>query len=314
MSDDAAVAALMSSFDPPKGSAAPTAGDAEDEGNEGDDEDGAVSSAEDLGEYETEEGDESDTGDGEEGEGDEGAAAAAAEIADDAVVKFTVDGQEQTATVGALKRLAGQEAALTRKSQEADLVGGRAAAALQAALASAVEDFQPYQDVDWLTLQTEVDPETFKWHRENAMRASKRYQAIVEQAQGFEQALQERQQADFERRATESRQLLATEVPGWNDTLDSEVRAYGIAQGLEAGDVAKIANAPVLKLLHKAMLYDRGAKAAAVKVKEAPAKVLRTGTRDTSTAKTTDTRKAEQRLSRSGSDADAMAVLMGRWG
>lgn len=309
MTEDAAVAALMTSFDPPKGAPAAEAVDGDE--SEADDDDGELSSAEDLGEYEGDDGDEGDT---EEAADEAEAAAAPAEPADDAVIKFTVDGEEQTATVGALKRLAGQEVALTRKSQEVDLVGGRAAAALQVALNSALEDVQPYQDVDWLTLQSEVDPETFKWHRENAVRASKRYQSLVEQAQGFEQALQERQRADFERRSAETKQALATDVPGWNDSLDNEVRAYGIAQGLEAGDVAKIANAPVLKLLHKAMLYDRGAKAAAVKVKEAPAKVLRSSARDSSTAKTTDTRKAEQRLSRSGSDADAMAVLMGRWG
>src|SRR3546814_1978025 len=44
---------------------------------------------------------------------------------DDAVVKVVVDGEETEVTVGSLKRLAGQEAALTRKSQEVEVVGGR---------------------------------------------------------------------------------------------------------------------------------------------------------------------------------------------
>src|SRR3546814_20739928 len=53
---------------------------------------------------------------------------------DDAVVKVVVDGEEKEVTVGSLKRLAGQEAALTRKSQEVEVGGGRAALMIQGAI------------------------------------------------------------------------------------------------------------------------------------------------------------------------------------
>src|SRR3546814_13952670 len=72
---------------------------------------------------------------------------------DDAVVKVVVDGEETEVTVGSLKRLAGQEAALTRKSQEVEVVGGRAALMIQGAIEVVLEELAPYKDIDWLTLQ-----------------------------------------------------------------------------------------------------------------------------------------------------------------
>src|SRR3546814_18614649 len=72
---------------------------------------------------------------------------------DDAVVKVVVDGEETEVTVGSLKRLAGQEAALTRKSQEVEVVGGRAALMIQGAIEVVLEELAPYKAIDWLTLR-----------------------------------------------------------------------------------------------------------------------------------------------------------------
>jgi hypothetical protein len=73
---------------------------------------------------ETPEDDDDAEGDdeGDDGEGDEddkeGDETPTVEIKDDHKFKVTVDGEEREFTLGSLKRLAGQEASLTRKSQE----------------------------------------------------------------------------------------------------------------------------------------------------------------------------------------------------
>lgn len=327
MTEDAAVAALMDSFDAgPKGPAAKdvrkpapedaadsvdddvdTAAEATEDGDDDDPENGANDGDQDDGD---------DDPDANDDEGPDDQSGAAKEAADDQVVKVSLDGETKEFTVASLKRLAGQEAALTRKSQEADLVGGRAAAALQAALEATMEDLQPYREVDWMTLQSEMDPEEFKWHRQNATRAEKRYQALVQQAQGFEEVMQQRKQADNTRRAQEAVKVLsdpATGIEGWGDKLYGEILDFGISQGLDENDVVNIVDPTVIKLLHKAMLHDRGAKAVAEKVKAAPTKALKAGNRDAA-ASSPSLKKVEQRLARSGSDEDAVALLKGRWG
>jgi hypothetical protein len=255
-----------------------------------------------------------DQGDDEPGEGDEAQAAGA--INDDATVEVTVNGEAQTFTIGSLKRLAGQEAALTQKSQEAELVGGRAAAALQAALEAAQEDLQPYAGVDWLVLQNQLDPAEFEWHRQNAQRAQTRFEKLVGAAQNFEDTVQQRRQADTARAAQACIADLTdpkTGIPGWNDKVYGEIMAFGVENGLPQDEVAQITNPAVIKLLRKAMLYDRGQKVATQKVKAAPTKVLKGGSRQDSTSKTINVKKASQRLARSGSEDDAVALLMGRW-
>src|SRR3546814_4626527 len=115
---------------------------------------------------------------------------------DDAVVKVVVDGEETEGTVGSLKRLAGQEAALTRKSQEVEVVGGRAALMIQGAIEVVLEELAPYKDIDWLTLRDKMEPDEFEWHRDNFNKHQKRYQKLVGDAQNFEQIIEARQSAD----------------------------------------------------------------------------------------------------------------------
>ncbi|RXZ34844.1 hypothetical protein EO081_04070 [Sphingomonas desiccabilis] len=237
-----------------------------------------------------------------------------AALDDDAVVAVEINGEAKDFKLADLKRLATEEAVITQRGQEADLLGGRAAATLQAALEAVQEDLAAYEGVDWLVLQQELDPETFAWHRQNAQRAQGRFQKLVGAAQGFEAVVAERRQAETTRAAQACVAELRSDLPGWNDKLYGEIMAYGIEAGLPEADVTAITNPKVIKLLRKAMLFDRGQKVATKKVQAAPTKVIKGGTREDGTARIADTKKAAQRLSRTGSDDDAVAVLMGRWG
>lgn len=314
ISEDAAVEALISGMGKPK----PEAEEGEDEAPESVEVDTGEEADEDE-DDDTEEGEEPSEDDEDEPahEGDEEPAPqpakAPAEAADDQTIKVTVDGVETTHTVASLKRLAGQEASLTRKSQEADLVGGRAAAALNVAIETALEDLEPYKGVDWLTLQNELDPGEFKWHRDTAAKAQARFDKLVGSAGSFEEGLASRRSNTSVEQAQEAVRELTADVPDWSDKLYGDIMAYGVTQGLSEADVKSISNAKVIKLLRKAMLHDAGAKAVAVKVKAAPTKVLKTTRQVSPDAKAVSTKKSLQRLASGGSDTDAMAVLMGRW-
>src|SRR3546814_6594162 len=56
--------------------------------------------------------------------------------------------------------------------------------------------------------------------------------------------------------------------------------AYGIAEGLDEADVRRIANPKVIKLLRKAMLYDKGEKVVTKKGNQTPTRVKKTGGRE----------------------------------
>jgi len=326
MSDSDAVAALVAAMAPPKGSKTPNAAkdDDEDEGDHEDEEadeepsgDGADEEDEEPSEDEEEDGDDEGNDSDEKGDKPEDQAnQAAKDISDDAVVKVSVDGQDIEFTVGNLKRLAGQEASLTRKSQEADLVGGRAAAALESALTSILEDLAPYQELDWVLEGRRMDDEEFTWHRENYTRLQKRYESVIGAAQSFQQAAGERHQNANAEALTAMKADMVKAVPAFDDKLYGDIKSFAVASGLNAEGVEGITSAPLLKLLHKAMLYDKGSKAAAEKVSTAPKKVRGSGGREAMTSPNTKEQRVLQKKIASGalSEDDAIKALLGRWG
>jgi hypothetical protein len=236
---------------------------------------------------------------------------------DTAKVKVTVDGVETEFTVANLKRLAGQEASLTRKSQDADVVGGRAAAALQAALYAVDEDLSAYEGVDWTLEATRMDPNEFAWQRSNFTRLMGKREQVIGAAQGFQTAVQGRQQNISEDAVREAVGELTADIPNWSDSLYGSIMDYAVKQGLDANDVSQITNAKIIKLLHKAMSHDT-AKATVARSKPLAQPTVNKVARrappgaGSPTARTT---QAEKALSRGNvSVDDGVAILMGRWG
>jgi hypothetical protein len=319
ISDSDAVAQLLASMNPSKGT---PEGDDDGESDDEDLEDEDNPDADEDDETDPDDADDDGEGeDDEDGEADEKPAKpdpaeqTPVDVKDDTVVKVSVDGQDLEFTVGNLKRLAGQEASLTRKSQEADLVGGRAAAALEAALESVLEDLSAYEGIDWVLEGRRMGPEMFEWHRTNYTKLSGRYNKLVGSAQDFDKVATERR-TNFDKEAAEgARKALTAEVEGWNDELDASVRKYAVSLGLAEDEVSRIVSAPVLKIIHKAMLHDRAATATAEKVKAAPTKVRKgAGEERIAPAARYQNRLEKQIASGVVSERDAAAALMGRWG
>jgi hypothetical protein len=322
-SDDEAVAALMGGLVPPKG--APAA--SEDDGDEEDEAPAQVEERAEDGDDQDEgadddAGDEDEDEDGAEGDdGDEGGEkpTQSPEVSDETVVKVTVDGVEQELTVGSLKRLAGQEAALTKKSQEADTVGQRAAAVLQGALEAVLEDLSTYESVDWVLEGNRMDPEEFEWHRQQFTALQQRQQKLIGSARDLEATVTARRDAQLQRDAVEAVKVLSdpkTGIEGWNDKLYGDILSFAVEAGLPADEVSTIVNPTVIRLINDARLYRQGKQATATKLNLTPRNVRNRGGNEAiqpADAKAQRALEAKVKAGR-GTDDDATALLMGRWG
>src|SRR3546814_12974541 len=92
--------------------------------------------------------------------------------------------------------------------------------------------------------------------------------------------------------------------------------AYGIAEGLDEADVRRIANPKVIKLLRKAMLYDKGEKVVTKKVNQTPTRVKKTGGREALETVPSNRLQNLEKTLQSGraTDDDAIALLTWLWG
>lgn len=317
--DDDAVAALMSRMVP---KAAPAEADEADE-DEGDDEGDQQDPDEGEDGEEPDDRDPDDEDEDEDGEeGDEAPAGEQkpiVEVNDDTKLTVVVDGEEQEVTIGSLKRLAGQEASLTRKSQEAEVVGRRAAIVLQGSLQTVMEDLDPYKDVDWVLESRRMEPEEFEWHRENFTKLQGRYQSIIGQVQTLEANAQAQRQAQMQAQAAEAVKVLSdpkTGIPGWSDQVYDEILAFAVEAGLPENEVAEITNPEVIKIINDARLYRQARKAAPEKVNLTPKRVKSGAGVEKIAAAPERSQKALEKKLQTGraTDDDAVAALMGRWG
>ena len=248
----------------------------------------------------------------------------AVELTDDTLVDIQVDGQTKQASIRDLKRLYGQEASLTRKSQEtaqsrkeAQEQLQRADASLQAMISRARERYKPYQDVDMLVASKTMSNEDFAALRAEAKVAEDDLKFLTEEANGFYGYLKSEQEKRTKQQASEAVKVLQKEIPSWNNALYNDIRGYAISNGLPEDTVNSIVDPNVIMLLHKAKLYDETKKVATVKkTKAKKKKVLRTKKAPMTKANLEQRKKQEyrDRLRETGSDLDAMAdVIMSNW-
>ena len=228
-----------------------------------------------------EETDPEETDDDQEEDDDE--AVEAEVLADDAEVEITVDGETHRASVADLKRLYGQEASLTRKSQavsqqrkQAEDAMQRSDALLQAMLSRAEERFKPYSEVDMLLASKTMDAEDFAALRKEAQSASEDVRFLREEADSYYGELRKQHEAAQKQAATEAVKVLQDAIPDWSNETYSDIRSYAVAQGLPEEQVNVIVDPAVIQIINKARLFDQGKRVATVKKKAATQKkVLR---------------------------------------
>ena len=129
----------------------------------------------------------------------------AEELTDETLIDILVDGETQQASIKDLKRLYGQEASLTRKSQEvaaqrkaAEDNIGKTDAILQRMVQKAEERYKPYSEVDMILASKNLDDADFTQLRKEAQDAHDDLKFIKEEADQFYKGLQQQQQQQLQ--------------------------------------------------------------------------------------------------------------------
>lgn len=244
---------------------------------------------------------------------------------DEAVVKVAVDGQELEVSVKELKRLAGQEASLTRKSmelaarrKEAEEIGTYHAQALANLVKMAEDEYAPYANIDFLVAAKELSADELKALREEANVKYQKYQFLTAELQTY---TQKQQQQIAQIRQQQASQTIAEltdpekGIPNWGPKLYEEVGNYAISKGMRPEVFSSILDAPSLRMLYDAYRYDTARKVSTKKKAAAPQKVIRSQASPDTARFSTDKGKASlSKLRQSGKRDDAVSALLAKWG
>lgn len=293
LDDNAFVAALMdgapedgddASEEKPSKKEAPAADEEHDGADEGDEE-----APEETPEDETsdDEGDE-DTED-DEGKDEEKSKKFADD--DDTYVKVKEGDVEHEVSVKDLKRLWGQEAALTRKSQEVAaerkaIDEKRAAniAAYDVLLKKVTERADKYRALPWAALMKDqnVPAEQLQALQAEAQEAVQEETFLKTELGNFMQAVA-KEQAEAQRKAAQecvkalNNPESKSHIKGWNDAVYNDIRKFATDEiGISAETVNGITDAGAIKVLHMAMQFARGkTKVVTKKVNKTPTKIVK---------------------------------------
>ena len=215
-----------------------------------------------------------------------------------------------------------QELAEQRKALEAketDIERERAQyAQMLPALQQRLE--QKEQEPDWDTLY-DTDPKMAakaerQWRKEQEEREAQ-IAAVQSEQQRVQKLQQEKMQQMQEQYVTQQREMLPDIIPEWRDSKvaaqeATQIRDFLLGEGFTEQDISGLANATLVKLARKAMLYDRGETRVAeakAKPKKARAKTLKSGTKASQPKPTSDAQKAIQNAKKSGRIQDAALAI-----
>lgn len=242
---------------------------------------------------------------------------------DDAVVKIKVDGEEIEANVKDLKRLYGQEAALTKKSQavstklkEVEETGAKYVAALGSLMDRAKQRAEPYAQIDWLVASRNLSDEELVALRAEAQKAYDDVNFFQQELDGFMQQAHAYRQHTLVEQAKETVQILKRDIPGWNEKVYDDIRTFAIESGMDRNVVNNLVDPVAIKMLHSAMLYNKGKQAVTTKTNKSPKKLVKSTTSAEVTKKVISGKGADDanaRLRKTGSIDDATEAFLARW-
>lgn len=240
---------------------------------------------------------------------------------DEAIVKVKVGDEELDVSVKDLKRLYGQEAALTRKSQEvaakrkeAEATAMKASATLEKMYEKAAAKWEPYSKIDYLVAQKQLDNEAFAALRAEAQAAYEDFRFISEEADAFVKQTQAQQQQALQEAAKEAVKVLREAIPDWSPKLYDQIREYAINTGMDAEVVNNLVDPVAIQLLHKARLFDESKKIVTKKKVVQPKTVLKnTVTTSVKDVKGNGPAKQKAKLQSTGSVDDAANLFLSRW-
>lgn len=243
------------------------------------------------------------------------------DTSDDVKVKIKVGDKEHEVSVKELKRLYGQEAALTTKSQavaaerkQVEENGQKLAAQMQRVYDKAQARWEPYSKIDMLVASKQLDGDQFAALRAEAQAAYEDFRFISQEADDFVKNAKTQRQTFLQTQAKEAVKVLKEKIPGWNQEVYNSVREYAITQGLPAEVINEMVDPVAIQLIHKAMNHDKAKTIVTKKKVVTPKKVLKTT--KTTSGRDVKVNKADaqmKRLKASGTTDDAAEAFLARW-
>lgn len=271
---------------------------------------------------ETEEETEDDTEEeSDEGEEDEEKSEAKKTLDDDAEVEVKVDDEVKKVSVKELKRLWGQEAALTRKSQEVaakrkevESTEQKLAVSLEKLYNKAKEKWEPYSKIDMLVASKQLDADQFAALRQEAQAAYEEFRFVTEEADQFVKQAESQRQEQLKVQAQEAVKVLKEAIPNWNSGLYDNIRDYAITLGMDPEVVNNLVDPVAIQIIHKARLFDESKKVATKKKVLTPKKVVKsTVSASAKEFKPDNKAKLIEKVRYSGDPDDAADLFMSRW-
>jgi hypothetical protein len=276
-------------------------------------------------EEETEEAEESEDDESEEEEAEEDEETEDDEepkksLDDDSEVEIKVDDEVHKVSVKDLKRLWGQEAALTKKSQqvaekrkEVEAQGTKYAAGLQHLYEKAAAKWEPYSKIDMLVASKQLDADQFAQLRQEAQKAYEDFAFLTQEVDGFVKNIEVQRQDALKAQASEAVTVLKEKIPNWSNETYDKIRVFAIEHGMEAETVNNIVDPVAIMLINKARLYDESQKITLKKKIKTPKKVVKAGTTTIADVKSDKKQESLVKLRQSGSVDDAADAFLSRW-
>lgn len=246
------------------------------------------------------------------------------EAPDDAVVRVKVGEEEFQLKVADLKRLAGQEAALTRRAQEiarlrreAETVREQYRVALQAMVERAQNRLKQYQGIDLAEAAKVLTKDEYAQLVKDMREAEQEVKFLTEELTHVEQKRAQEMQARMVEAAKECVKALTdpaspTYIPDWGPQTYRELCEFAVSQGVPREVIANEVNPVALRIVWLAMKGFKGQQVAQkVRTKPAqPRRNLAPGGRGSRGGESDHL----SRLRETGSVDDAVEVLAARFG
>lgn len=254
---------------------------------------------------------------------------------DETYVKVKVGNDDLEVPVKDLKRLYGQEAALTRKSQEVaeqkktvEAEATKYASALTVLMQRADEKARPYEQIDWISLakNPDVSAEEIQALRVEAQRVMEEKKFLAAELGQFMHHVEQQQAAARVESAKACVKTLTDpgtddkpnplHIKGWDEKVYDECRAFAVSMGLDKDAVNGLTDPAAFKMIHMALQFSKGAsKVQTVKVNKTAKKIVKTSSSPVANrqAPTTQAKqKAFGRLQKEGSVDAAADVFLTR--
>ncbi|WP_316235060.1 MULTISPECIES: hypothetical protein [unclassified Bradyrhizobium] len=273
--------------------------------------------------------DEDKEGDDEDEETEADPKAKAKKFADDdeTYVKVKEGDTEHEVSVKDLKRLYGQEAALTRRSQEVadarkavDEDRAKNIAAYDVLLKRATERANEYRALPWTELMrnNEIPTDQLTALQAEAKKAFEDEAFLQNELGGFMQKVQEEQRVARATAARECIKALTTKdsphhIAGWSQDVYNDIRSFATSSGVPAETVNAITDPAAIKILHMAMQFSRGqSKVVTKKVNKTPTKIVKNSASAPAaraSSKTVTAKTAVTKATKTGNINDAAAAF-----